>query len=166
MFICFDWTIVRIMNIFEQTDSNRSRSFTLSGNSNVAVNAMVGGGTQGTPNSCINDWLLIGCARVADRLPQSNTCEDRICGGTFNAEVSSMSKTVTSKSLYKYFQKKIQIIFFRFLCNFLLGICDRSIAGSLRPFRLHFHTDAVEAPNDIDNKGFCLDYVQQPCTNG
>lgn len=89
------------MNIFEQTDSNRSRSFTLSGNSNVAVNAMVGGGTQGTPNSCINDWLLIGCARVADRLPQSNTCEDRICGGTFNAEVSSMSKTVTSKSLYE-----------------------------------------------------------------
>lgn len=78
-------------------DSNRSRSFTLSGNSNVAVNAMVGGGTQGAPNSCMNDWLLIGCARVADRLPPSNSCEDRICGGTFNAEVSAMEKTVTSK---------------------------------------------------------------------
>lgn len=41
------------------------------------------------------------------------------------------------------------------------------ISGSIRPFRLAFHTDAVEAENnDIDNKGFCLDYVQQPCTNG
>jgi len=36
----------------------------------------------------------------------------------------------------------------------------------VRPFRLNFHTDGVEAPNDIDNRGFCLDYVQQPCTNG
>lgn len=60
---------------------------------------MVGGGTQGTPNSCINDWLLIGCARVADRLPQPAACEDRICGGTFNAEVSATEKTVTSELL-------------------------------------------------------------------
>ncbi|XP_055315358.1 uncharacterized protein LOC129575574 isoform X2 [Sitodiplosis mosellana] len=115
------------------TNSNRSRSFTLSGNSNMAVSSMVGGGSQGTPNSCVNDWLLIGCARVADRLPPSNTCEDRICGGVFNAEISSMEKTVIS---------------------------------SIRPFRLAFHSDAVEAPTDVDNKGFCLDYVQQPCTNG
>lgn len=81
-------------------DSNRSRSFTLSGNSNQPVNAMVGGGTQGMPNSCGSDWLLIGCARVADRLPQSNACEDRICGGTFNAEVSSMEKTVKSEHIF------------------------------------------------------------------
>lgn len=40
---------------------------------------------------------MIGCARVADRLPQTTTCEDRICGGTFNAEVSSVEKTVTSE---------------------------------------------------------------------
>lgn len=58
---------------------------------------MVGGGSQGTPNSCTADWLLIGCARVADRLPVSNTCEDRVCGGTFNAEVSSVERTVTSQ---------------------------------------------------------------------
>lgn len=77
--------------------ANRSRSFTLSGNSNMAVNAMVGGGTQGAPNACVNDWLMIGCARIADRLPQSSTCEDRICGGTFNAEVSAVEKTVTSE---------------------------------------------------------------------
>lgn len=82
--------------VFSYEDFNRSRSFTLSGNSNMVVNSMVGGGSQGTPNACINDWLLIGCARVADRLPQSNVCEDRICGGTFNAEISPMEKTVTS----------------------------------------------------------------------
>lgn len=83
-------------SVFSYEDFNRSRSFTLSGNSNLVVNSMVGGGSQGSPNACINDWLLIGCARVADRLPQSNICEDRICGGTFNAEISSMEKTVTS----------------------------------------------------------------------
>lgn len=40
------------------------------------------------------------------------------------------------------------------------------ILASVRPFRLFFHADAVEAPNDVDNKGFCIDFVQQPCTNG
>lgn len=40
------------------------------------------------------------------------------------------------------------------------------ISASVRPFRLFFHADAVEAPNDVDNKGFCIDFVQQPCTNG
>lgn len=63
----------------------------------MPVNAMVGSGTQGTPNSCINDWLMIGCARIADRLPPSMTCEDRMCGGAFNAEISPMDKTLVSK---------------------------------------------------------------------
>ncbi|CAD7082808.1 unnamed protein product [Hermetia illucens] len=115
------------------TDNDRSRSFTLSGNSNTAVMAMVGSGASGQPNSCPNDWLLIGCMRVADRVPVSTACEDRVCGGTFNAEVSSVSRTVTT---------------------------------TVRPFRLYFHTDGVESPIDVDNRGFCLDYVQQPCTNG
>lgn len=48
------------------------------------------------------------------------------------------------------------------VANFI--ICK--ILGSVRPFRLSFHTDLIEAPNDIDNRGFCLDYTQQPCTNG
>lgn len=43
---------------------------------------------------------------------------------------------------------------------------DRTVSSNIRPFRLAFHTDSVEAPNDVDNRGFCLDYVQQPCTNG
>ncbi|XP_314314.2 uncharacterized protein LOC1275085 [Anopheles gambiae] len=111
---------------------NRSRTFTLSGNSNSVVQAMVGGGTQGSPNSCTNDWLMVPCAKIADRLPMASTCEDKICGGTFNAEVSSVERTVVS---------------------------------TIRPFRLAFHTDSIEAPTDVDNRGFCLDYVQQPCTS-
>lgn len=39
------------------------------------------------------------------------------------------------------------------------------ISGTVKPFRLWFHTDNVESPIDIDNRGFCLNYVQQPCTN-
>lgn len=83
--------MVGLMN--NENNSMRIISF----NIKTALIEQVGGGTQGTPNSCTNDWLLIGCARVADRLPQSNACEDRICGGTFNAEVSSMEKTISSK---------------------------------------------------------------------
>lgn len=52
----------------DPSGSNRSRSFTLSGNSNTQVSSMVGGGTQGQPNSCPNDWLLIPCAKVAGKL--------------------------------------------------------------------------------------------------
>ncbi|XP_055840789.1 uncharacterized protein LOC129908368 [Episyrphus balteatus] len=115
-------------------ENNRSRSFTISGNSNTPVMSMVGSGTtQVQTNTCPNDWLLIGCIRVADRVPPANACEDRVCGGTFNAEVSPDQKTVQT---------------------------------SVRPFRLYFHTDGIEAPLDVDNRGFCLDYVQQPCTNG
>lgn len=112
---------------------NRTSAFSLSGNSNQMVPAYVGSGTQGTQNSCASDWLMIPCARIADRQPISTTCEDKICGGTFNAEISSI---------------------------------ERTIFTAIRPFRLAFHTDGVEAPLDIDNKGFCLNYVQQPCTNG
>lgn len=39
-----------------------------------------------------------------------------------------------------------------------------SVVSTVKPFRLIFHTDAVESPNDIGNRGFCLNYVQQPCT--
>lgn len=114
------------------TTHNRSQAFSLSGNTNLVVPAMVSGGTQGQPNSCPADWLMIPCAKVADRQPIATVCEDKLCGGTFNAEISSIERTVMS---------------------------------NIRPFRLAFHTDAIEAPLDIDNKGFCLNYVQQPCTN-
>jgi hypothetical protein len=75
---------------------NRSQSFTLSGNTNTFVTSMVGSGTQGQPNACPNDWLMVPCAKIADRLPQSSTCTDKICGGLFNAEVNSIERTVAS----------------------------------------------------------------------
>ncbi|XP_030373202.1 uncharacterized protein LOC115623132 [Scaptodrosophila lebanonensis] len=123
-------------NACADMENNRSRSFTISGNSNNPVGTMVGGGGgsfASSPNACTNDWLMMGCIRSADRIPPLPGCEDRVCGGTFSAEAGMLAKTVQS---------------------------------SVRPFRLYFHTDGVEAPNDIDNRGFCLDYVQQPCTNG
>ncbi|RLU15494.1 hypothetical protein DMN91_012488 [Ooceraea biroi] len=39
-----------------------------------------------------------------------------------------------------------------------------SVISTVKPFRLIFHTDSTEAPSDIGNRGFCLNYVQQPCT--
>ncbi|KAF7395941.1 hypothetical protein HZH68_009991 [Vespula germanica] len=39
-----------------------------------------------------------------------------------------------------------------------------SVISTVKPFRLIFHTDATEAPNDVGNRGFCLNYIQQPCT--
>ncbi|XP_060827251.1 uncharacterized protein LOC132913189 [Bombus pascuorum] len=39
-----------------------------------------------------------------------------------------------------------------------------SVISTVKPFRLIFHTDSVEAPNDVGNRGFCLNYIQQPCT--
>ncbi|CAB3226227.1 unnamed protein product [Arctia plantaginis] len=113
------------------TINNRSRAFTLSGNSNNAVNAMIGSGAG--PNNCANDWLLVPCATNVGRLqPAQALCTDRICGGTFSADLSMQSATVLS---------------------------------TIKPFRLWFHTDNVEAPVDVGNRGFCLNYVQQPCTN-
>ncbi|XP_077301690.1 uncharacterized protein LOC143922340 [Arctopsyche grandis] len=111
--------------------NNRTRSFSLSGNSNLAVPAMIG--SSNTPNSCPADWLAIPCVSNIGRPPTAApSCTDRICGGTLAAEVSLQQATIFS---------------------------------TVKPFRLSFHTDGVEAPNDSGNRGFCLNYVQQPCTN-
>lgn len=81
-------------------ENNRSRAFTISGNTNGVVGTMVGVGGQGSSssNACGNDWLLFGCVKVASR-PQASSiaCEDRICGGTFNAEAGITSMPVSSK---------------------------------------------------------------------
>ncbi|XP_012535462.2 uncharacterized protein LOC105836164 [Monomorium pharaonis] len=39
-----------------------------------------------------------------------------------------------------------------------------SVISTVKPFRLIFHTDSTEGPGDVGNRGFCLNYVQQPCT--
>lgn len=76
--------------------NNRSRAFTLSGNSNSAVNSMIGSGAS--PNNCANDWLLVPCAANVGRIqPNQALCTDRICGGTFSADLSMQSSPVLSK---------------------------------------------------------------------
>ncbi|KAL1117066.1 hypothetical protein AAG570_004394 [Ranatra chinensis] len=110
--------------------NNRSHAFSLSGNtaSQNEVTSMVG------PNACTGDWVIIPCASNVGRVlgPGAPPCVDRICGGTFNSEVSTSETTVYS---------------------------------AVKPFRLAVHTDNVEFPNDVGNRGFCLNYVQQPCRN-
>ncbi|XP_054289374.1 uncharacterized protein LOC129004772 [Macrosteles quadrilineatus] len=49
--------------------------------------------------------------------------------------------------------------------NSEVSIMPATVYSTVKPFRLVFHTNNVEAPNDVGNRGFCLDYVQQPCTN-
>ncbi|XP_014219686.1 uncharacterized protein LOC106647697 [Copidosoma floridanum] len=44
------------------------------------------------------------------------------------------------------------------------SVNSTSIISTVKPFRLYFHSDGTEAPNDYGNRGFCLNYVQQPCT--
>ncbi|KAJ4449819.1 hypothetical protein ANN_01225 [Periplaneta americana] len=110
--------------------NNRTHAFTMSGNTQGQSAVSSSTGTLG-PNSCNADWIIIPCATNVGRtgLP---ACIDRICGGTFNTEISTTPSTIIS---------------------------------TVKPFRLTVHTNNVEAPNDVGNRGFCLNYVQQPCTN-
>jgi hypothetical protein len=43
-----------------------------------------------------------------------------------------------------------------------------ALSGYLKPFVVHVHTDAFEGtstPAETRNVGFCLNYVQLPCTS-
>jgi len=93
--------------------------------------------------SCNSDWLTIPCSSDNGRAIQSgNTvCQDRLCGDAFSSIVSTTSGTVISAS---------------------------------RPFRVAVHFDGFEAnvPTSVtnvqaqfNNRGFCLSYIQQPCTS-
>ncbi|CAH1113111.1 unnamed protein product [Psylliodes chrysocephalus] len=111
--------------------SNRNQSFTLSGNSNNRVPAMVG--STGNSNFCQSDYLIIPMASNVGRAATGPSATvDRICGGILAADVSFMPTTVRS---------------------------------NVRPFNMYFHADGMEAPNDVDNRGFCLNYIQVPCAN-
>lgn len=86
----------QIIHLYFLSVNNRSRAFTLSGNSNTPVNSMVGSGAGA--NVCANDWLLVPCAANVGRLsPAQALCTDRICGGTFSADLSMQSSSVLSK---------------------------------------------------------------------
>ncbi|XP_037079095.1 uncharacterized protein LOC119100086 [Pollicipes pollicipes] len=94
-----------------------------------------------TGDSCDRDWLFVPC--LTDNVNQpltimsdGNVCVDRVCGDRFNSIQAADSDDV---SLYSF----------------------------VKPFRLTYHTDSEEADSttsETDNRGFCLDYVQQPCT--
>ncbi|CAL8082881.1 unnamed protein product [Orchesella dallaii] len=112
---------------FNQQANQRTRAFSLNGqNAQTQIGAMVGA------TSCVADWITIPCATNSGRVMQQGgaICQDRICGDTFNSEVSMQQMPV-----YSY----------------------------AKPFRIHYHTDANET-NDVGNRGYCLNYIQQPCT--
>lgn len=91
---------------------------------------------------CSTDWITIPCAtNTNDPTTQSGTpvvCVDRICGEVFNsATTSSGSPSVPVYSFSK-------------------------------PFHIYVHTDSLEgssSPAESSNRGFCLNFVQQPCTS-
>ncbi|XP_032778287.2 uncharacterized protein LOC116917041 [Daphnia magna] len=105
---------------------------------------------QGTPigalvgaTTCNTDWLTIPCASDNGRaIQRGNTvCQDRLCGDAFASVVQATSGTVIT---------------------------------SVRPFQVTVHFDAFEAivptsltnvQGQFNNRGFCLSYIQQPCTS-
>ncbi|KAF0303663.1 hypothetical protein FJT64_024384 [Amphibalanus amphitrite] len=90
--------------------------------------------------ACDKDWLIIPCAtdnvnQPLTEMSDGNVCVDRLCGDRFH----TLAGTNTSDAVYSF----------------------------MKPFRLYYHTDAQEGSSetpDSGNTGFCLNYVQQPCT--
>ncbi|XP_065218295.1 uncharacterized protein LOC135844112 [Planococcus citri] len=112
--------------------NNRTHSFSLTGNT-VGQNSVASSVGSVGGNACNMDWLIIPCVSNVGKLNNGqSTCVDRLCGGTMNADISTIPATIYS---------------------------------SVKPFRLFFHTNNVELPHDMGNRGFCLNYVQQPCGN-
>ena len=48
----------------------------------------------------------------------------------------------------------------------IMPFADISSTGFRTPFNIYVHTNDREATTDTDsgNRGFCLNYVQQPCS--
>jgi len=64
----------------------RSNAFTLTGNTQATQIASM------TGVSCMTDWLAIPCAMNLGRIPTTPLmCVDRLCGGTFNAELQNLN---------------------------------------------------------------------------
>lgn len=78
------------------TLNNRTSSFTISGNSNQAVQAMVG--STGNANYCQADFIIIPMAMNVGRpVTGPSATVDRICGGTLAADVTLTPTTVKSE---------------------------------------------------------------------
>ncbi|KAL3284441.1 hypothetical protein HHI36_018600, partial [Cryptolaemus montrouzieri] len=77
-------------------DNDRPQSFTLSGNSNTNVPAMVG--STGSSNYCQSDYLIIPMvSNVGRPITGLSVSVDRICGGIFSADVTLTPNTVRSE---------------------------------------------------------------------
>jgi len=122
-----------------------SESFTLTGSD---ITQPDNTGKVKVGDSCTTDWLAIPCATTstdgsAVQFPGTTpgTCVDRICGEVF-CSVTDHPKPEKPCSVYSF----------------------------TRPFtlRVHFDTDENgdgEGEEGTNNRGFCLNYVQQPCTS-
>jgi len=91
---------------------------------------------------CSTDWLTIPCAtNTNDPFAQNGTpvvCVDRLCGMVFNSAQTSA------------------------------GSANVPVYSFSKPFSIYVHTDSLEgssSPPESLNRGFCLNYVQQPCTS-
>jgi len=111
-------------------------SFSITGQGTEGSN--VGVGTDG----CLTDWISIPCATNSNNpSAQSGTpsvCVDRICGMVFNSAASPGGSVSVPVSSYS------------------------------KPFNIRVHTDSLEGsttPAESSNRGFCLNYVQQPCNS-
>jgi len=93
--------------------------------------------------ACSTDWLAVPCAtNTLSPTVQSDSsvCVDRICGMVWNSIAQAQSTTLSTTTSVKSF---------------------------VSPFNILVHTDATEgsgSPEDTLNRGFCLDFVQLPCS--
>ncbi|CAG7838219.1 unnamed protein product [Allacma fusca] len=105
--------------------------------SSTSQNSSVPQRTMSGADQCPSDWLGISCATDTGREQQTDgsSCVDRICGGTF----TSLSGSTSHAPVFSF----------------------------SRPFslRVHFNDFEMSDPRAPDqfNRGFCLDFVQQPC---
>ncbi|ROT76560.1 hypothetical protein C7M84_004855 [Penaeus vannamei] len=109
-------------------NEHQPQSFTLSGRPTSTAGSLAGA------TSCTKDWLTIPCVTDSATTPVTS-CQDRLCGDSFNVVES---RTAGNVVVYSY----------------------------VKPFVLIYHTDATEGsavPSEESNRGFCLNYVQQPC---
>lgn len=167
--------------------NNRSHAFTLTGNTLGQNPVQANVGSVGS-SPCNSDYLIIPCASSKQGPVASgmNTCVDRLCGGTLNTDYTTTPTTVISETAILNIVRPVFIrtdsnvhrsndhttkvaspptpnLTHRPRLYYNLTFVVFVSAGSVRPFRLSFHTNAVEMPNDMGNRGFCLNYVQQPC---
>ncbi|ODM97145.1 hypothetical protein Ocin01_09540 [Orchesella cincta] len=105
--------------------------------SSTSQNMSIPQRTMTGAEQCPSDWLGIACATDTGREQQTDgsSCVDRVCGGTF----TSLSGSTSHAPVYSF----------------------------SRPFNLRIHFNDFEmsdprAPDEL-NRGFCLDFVQQPC---